>query len=452
LFSPRAGFAWTPDMLHGKTVLSGGFAMYVQPVGITQLDVTGKYSTNPIQQQYGFSQTTQVVQPSNFLSPAATLSNPFPTGIKQPVGSSLGLATFAGQTVQFIDPQVKDPYSLRWNFGIQHSFSTNTLLEVSYVGNHGIHLPVYVTQLNGIPVQYLSTSPVRDQNAINTLTASVSNPFSGLATSQNTSSASVAQLLARFPQFPVGTGSGSTGVIEYNNTIGSSYYQALNVRVQKRFSGGLTVVGNYIYSKLIERLTWLNDTDAQLEKRISPFDHPNRIVIAAVYELPFGRGKRFNVQSRFLDALVGGWGINSIYTYQTGAPIPWVNGSTNTPGDYVYFGAPIVLNNRETNTAAFNTSAFDVKSADQFQYHIRTFSTTFPNLRQDGINEWSPSVSKRFSITEKMNLQLRAEAYNVLNHPVFSPPNTTVTNAGFGTITAQANRPRTIQLGARFVF
>jgi hypothetical protein len=452
LFSPRAGFAWTPDMLHGKTVLSGGFAMYVQPVGITQLDVTGKYSTNPIQQQYGFSQTTQVVQPSNFLSPAATLSNPFPTGIKQPVGSSLGLATFAGQTVQFIDPQVKDPYSLRWNFGIQHSFSTNTLLEVSYVGNHGIHLPVYVTQLNGIPVQYLSTSPVRDQNAINTLTASVSNPFSGLATSQNTSSASVAQLLARFPQFPVGTGSGSTGVIEYNNTIGSSYYQALNVRVQKRFSGGLTVVGNYIYSKLIERLTWLNDTDSQLEKRISPFDHPNRIVIAAVYELPFGRGKHFNVQSRFLDALVGGWGINSIYTYQTGAPIPWVNGSTNSPGDYVYFGAPIVLNNRETNTAAFNTSAFDVKSADQFQYHIRTFSTTFPNLRQDGINEWSPSVSKRFSITEKMNLQLRAEAYNVLNHPVFSPPNTTGTNAGFGTITAQANRPRTIQLGARFVF
>jgi hypothetical protein len=149
---------------------------------------------------------------------------------------------------------------------------------------------------------------------------------------------------------------------------------------------------------------------------------------------------------------LGGWGLNSIYTYQTGGPITWNNGSTTSPGDYVYFGAPIVLNNRETNTPAFNTSAFDTKSADQFQYHIRTFSTTFPNLRADGINEWSPSLSKRFSITEKMNLQLRFEAYNVLNHPVFSPPNTTVTNAGFGTITTQANRPRTIQLGARFVF
>src|SRR5437763_2827865 len=105
--------------------------MYVQRVGITQLDITGQYSTNPIQQQYGFSQTTQIVQPSNFLSPSATLSNPFPAGIKQPVGSSLGLATFAGQTVQFIEPQVKDPYSMRWNFSVQHSFSTNTLLEVS---------------------------------------------------------------------------------------------------------------------------------------------------------------------------------------------------------------------------------------------------------------------------------------------------------------------------------
>ena len=94
-------------------------------------------------------------------------------------------------------------------------------------------------------------------------------------------------------------------------------------------------------------------------------------------------------------AVVGGWGLNSIYTLQTGAPIAWVNGSTNTPGDYVYFGDKITVNPRETNVPAFNLSAFDTKSADQPQYHVRTFSTTFPNLRADGINEWSPSISRR---------------------------------------------------------
>jgi len=403
-------------------------------------------------QQYGFSQTTQVVQPSNFLSPAATLSNPFPNGIQKPVGSALGLATFAGQTVQFIDPHAQDPYSLRWNLDVQHSVTPNTVVEIAYVGSHGVHLPMYVTQLNGIPRQYLSTLPVRDQAAITTLTASVANPFAGLATAQNTSSATTSQLLARFPEFPVGTGSGSAGVIEWDNTMGQSYYQSFNARIQRRFSGGLTLVGNYVFSKSIERITWLNDTDAAPEKRISPFDHPHRVVIAAVYEIPIGKGKRVNVQSRWLDMLVGGFGINSIYTYQTGQPIPWVNGSTNTPGDYVYLGGPIVLNNREANATAFNTSAFDTKSADQYQYHIRTFSTMFPNLRQDGINEWSPSVTKRIAFTEKTSLQLRCEAYNVLNHAAFAAPNTIAANSAFGTITTQANRPRTLQLGARFVF
>jgi hypothetical protein len=453
LFSPRVGLSWSPEMLHGKTSVRAGFAMFVQPVGLTMLDITGKYSTSAILQQYGFSQTTQYTPSNdNFLTPATTLSNPFPTGIKQPVGSSLGTGTFAGQTIQFMAPDAKDPYALRWNLGIEHSFTPNTLLEVSYIGNHGLHLPIYVTQLNGIPSSYLSTSPVRDQNVINTLTATAANPFAGLATSQNGSSASVAQLLAKYPQFQVGTGSGSTGVIELNNPAGSSYFQSLNVRFQKRFSDGLTLVGNYIHSRLIERITYLNDVDTRPEKRISPFDHPNRFVLATVYELPFGRGKRFGVDSKIMDAIVGGWGLNSIYTFQSGAPITWVNGSTNTPGDYVYFGDKITVNPRETNVPAFNLSAFDVKSADQLQYHIRTFSTTFPDLRADGINEWSPSVSKRLAFGERVNLQLRVEAYNVLNHPTFTAPNTTATNAGFGTITTQANRPRALQIGARVVF
>ena len=93
--------------------------------------INGAYSTNPILDQEGFSQSTPLTPTNdNYLTPAATLSNPFPSGIKQPAGSSPGLATFAGQTVSFLNPQMKDPYSLRWNFGFQQQLTPNTMLEV----------------------------------------------------------------------------------------------------------------------------------------------------------------------------------------------------------------------------------------------------------------------------------------------------------------------------------
>jgi hypothetical protein len=171
------------------------------------------------------------------------------------------------------------------------------------------------------------------------------------------------------------------------------------------------------------------------------------------YELPIGKGKALNVTPGWANAIVGGWELNNVYTYQVGAPIIWNNGSTSSPGDYVYFGtAPLALNSRQVNGTAFNTTIFDRATADSFQYHIRTFSTTFSNLRADGINQYDPSISKRFMMTEKASLQIRVEAFNALNHPVFAAPSTTATNAAFGQITATANRFRTIQLGARIVF
>jgi len=85
-----------------------------------------------------------------------------------------------GQTVSFLNPEMKNPYSLRWTFGVQHSFTSNLLLEVSYIGNHAVHLPVSVTQLNVIPRQFLSTSPTPDATLAGTLTGTVANPFAGL--------------------------------------------------------------------------------------------------------------------------------------------------------------------------------------------------------------------------------------------------------------------------------
>jgi hypothetical protein len=470
LFSPRVGLAWSPAKLHG-TVIRAGFGMYVQPVTIASLSTTGAYSTNPILTQEGFSQTTQMVPTNNnFLTPAATLGNPFPNGFVQPAGSQAGLATFNGQTINFLNPEMKNPYSLRWNFDIQHTIGANTLIEVAYIGNHAVHTPITVTQLNGLPRQYLSTLPVRD-NAVNTaLSATVANPFSGLLPNGgnlNNSTIALSQLLAPYPQFPLGYGSGSwsgsTGVIEQDLDAGSSYFHSINVRLERRLSKGLSAIVNYGYSKLIEQDTWLNDTDPVPEKRVSPFDHPQRVVVALTYDLPVGRGRALNIHSRWLDTIASGWRMTSVYTYQMGAPLVWTNGSTTSPGDYVYFGGPGALasgyDNRYTHTnvngsalPAFNSGLFVTNSTQAFVDHIRTFSTTFSNLRQDGLNEWDPSLLKNINFTEKIYLQLRFEFFNVLNHPTFAAPNLQATNAQFGVISSQANRPRTIQLGGRFVW
>lgn len=453
LFSPRASLAWSPEAMHGKTVVRAGFGMFESPVAVSYVGPDGKYSTSPRTPlgQEGFSQATPFTATNdNYKTAAATLSNPFPTGFLTPLGSAGGLATYAGQTVQFLNPEMKNGYSLRWNFDVQQTLTPNTMLEVAYIGNHAVHLPVNVTQLNGIPRQYLSTYAARD-GATTYLTNTVANPFSGLATSQNSATIATAQLLARFPQFPVGDSaggwSGSGGVLEFNNDIGSSYFQSLNVRLQKRNSHGLTLTGNFIYSKMMERLSWLNDSDATLEHRVSPNDRPLRFVAAAVYELPF------HPHAHLMNTVLGGWKVTSVYSYQVGAPINWVNGSSTSPGDYVYFGGPLGLDHRNVNTVAFNKSVFDTSAADAFQYHIRTFSTTFGNLRADGINQLDSSILKRFVFGEgRRYFELRGEMFNVPNHPVFAAPNTTATNAAFGTISATVNRFRTVQLSGRIVF
>ena len=455
LVSPRLGVAWTPGRFHGRTALRAGAGMFVAPTTIAYLSQNGNYSSNPLINQEGFSQqTTMTVTSNNYLNPGpATLSDPFPGGaILQPAGSSQGLKTFLGQTVSFLNPEAKSPYSVRYNLSLQHSLTPSTLLEVAYIGNHSVHLPVNLTQLNGIPRQYLSTLPVRDNMLIAVLSGTTPNPFNGLITAGTPAGAttSVAQVLSRYPEFPLGYSNGgftgSGGVLEQNLNVGSSYFHSANVRLQRRLSKGLTITGNYIFSKLMERDSWLNDTDAQPEKRISPFDHTHRGVIAVSYELPFQHG------SRMAKLALAGWHVNAIYTKQTGQPLTWIGTSSTTIGDVVYFGGSIHYNPRETNTAAFSTAAFDTKTANQFSYHIRTYSTTYSSIRGDGTNELNASLLKKIEVGEKKYFQLRFECFNVMNRPTFAFPNVAPTNSAFGLVTAQSNRSRSVQLGGRFVF
>jgi hypothetical protein len=475
LVSPRVGVAWSPERFHGKTVVRAGFGMFAAPSTIAYLAQNGNYSSNPQINQEGFSQeTTMTVTTNNYLKPGpATLSDPFPGGsLLLPAGNSQGLKTFLGQELTFLDPQMKDPYSLRWNFGIQHTLGSNTLLEVLYIGNHAVHTPMQFTQLNGIPRQFLSTSNVRDSALISALGASVTNPFVGLVTTGTPAGAttSVAQILAKYPEFPLGytnggfTGSG--GILEENNPAGSSYYESLNVHVLKRLSNGLSLTGNYIWSKLMEEDDWLNDTDLRPEKRIGVFDHTHRGVLAFTYDLPVGHGRALDMHSKWLNVALGGWLFNGIYTIQSGQPVTWMGTSSTTIGDVPYYGAPLDYNPRQVNGPSFNVAAFTPPActgmsgsalsacitANQFSYHIRTFSTTFSNIRGDITNQVNASILKRFNIRERTYLQMRFEVFNLLNHPSFSFPNVAPTNSAFGLITAQSNQPRSVQIGARLVF
>lgn len=438
IFSPRFGFAWTPAKLGTKTVLRGGIGVLVDPIQMPQPN------------QAGYSQSTQMIVTNNsFLTPAATLSDPFPNGFVLPAGSSKGTGTFLGQAISFYNPNIRNPYALRWEFSVQRQLPGQMVLEVAYIGNHGMRQLIN-RQLDGIPRQYLSTSLVRDNAVIAQLTGTTANPFKGLlpnSTSMNGSSVQLQQLLAPFPQYPVPTPPQSTsnGIVETAANDGSSYYESLNIRLQKRFTDGLTLINNFIWNRLIDRLGYLNDSDPVPEKRISGDSRPFRNVLAATYKLPIGRGRKLNLPSRWLDALAGGWGLSGVYTLQSGPTLSW--------GNYIYFGGPLNLVANNPNGPTFDTTRFDSTSTHQLADNIRYFDTQFNNLRRDRTNQLDLSMDKNFRFGERRYLQVRIEAYNVPNHVTFGNPQTNPTSGtAFGTIGSQANTPRRIETGLRLVW
>lgn len=435
IFSPRFGVAWTPGGPNGKTVLRGGVGVFVFPLGTTGVN------------QPGFSQqSSMVVTNDGFVTPFATLDNPFPQGIQQPTGSAQGLSTFLGKDITFFNPNVANPYSIRWQGGVQRTLPGRMVLEVAYVGNHAVRLPAGSTasgssnrQLNFIPAQYLSTSPARDPAAISKLATVVPNPLANLipGTSLNGGAIGLSSLLKTYPQY--------TNVFVAGDGAASSYYHSLSVRLEKRFTDGLTLLANYSYSKLIEQIRFLNDFDLRPEKRVSGDDRPQRIVISASYQLPFGSGKKFKANNGVVNSVIGGWVLNTIYTNQIGAPL-------GTWGNVIFFGGDIQNNPRQINGPSFDVTKFNRVPAQQLGSNVRTFPTQFGNLRQDGANNIDLSILKNIKIAERLSLQLRFEAFNAFNHPEFGAANLSPTSSAFGKITGQNNLPRSVQIGARLVW
>jgi hypothetical protein len=458
MFSPRVGFAYKLPTLGKDTVIRGGFGIFVIPI----------FPFNNSIQQTGFSSTTQspiipYTPPASATAPG-TLSNPFPTGVAQPTGNSLGLATFAGQSIAFLDPVIRNGYSERWNLGFQHLFPGNWLVDAFYEGSTGRRLPIN-ENLNYVQQQYETTT------SNPSLSASVANPFFGKIPNggslNSSANVNLTTLLQTYPEFGA--------ITEYNVPVGSSIFHALDVHVDHRIGYGLSIIGNYQWSKLLEAVTFLNNPgDAALERRISQYDHPTHAVIAVSYQLPYGRDRRFGSNiPRWLDLPLGGWNVASSWFYQQGAPI--------TFGDLIPTGQPINynaraakefgINNSGTTYPSFNINAFNntISSTSTTipqqgeggnplynnaspANRIRTFPSQYANLRNDALNDWDASILKNFNFTKGSFLQFRLEAFNVNNRPVFSGPNVSPTSGAFGQILGTQNSNRVVQLGARIVF
>ena len=388
-----------------------------------------------------------------------------------PAGASLGASTFLGQSVSFLAPNQHDPYSERYNLGIQRSITNSTLVEFLYQGNHSLHLPIASQNLNAVSRQYLTTNPYRNEALALDLATSVPNPFAGQlpnSSSFNSSTVALGNLTYPYPQF------GTSAVNIQNQTIGQSYFNSAIAHLEQRMTHGLTLTANFSYSKLIEADSFLNDEDSTPTRRISPFDHTYHFTTGATYELPFGKGRMFQIGgSHLLDEILGGFVVNGIYQFQTGPPIEFSADIPLQPGASYQ---QIINQTRNTSpvgsgTPALNTSIFVTGSATscpssttcdgntfingQYTNHYRTMPQTFSNVRSDGFNNLDASLLKNFHFTEKSFLQLRFESFNTLNHAVFAAPTiSSATSSSFGYITAVTanSQPRQIQLGARIVF
>jgi Carboxypeptidase regulatory-like domain len=445
---PRIGVAYR---VSDKLVIRGGWGRYTAPFVIGAVNQTG------------FSQPTPIVPTlNNGLTFQATLANPWPTGVLTPPGSSLGIATFLGQGFDvFPVEDVSNTQAERWSFGFQYELPGNWLFELQYVGNRSYD-GVLDRALNSVPVKYLSTSPVRDQATIDYLGQQVANPFRNLipGTGFNGAQISRSQLLRPFPHF-----GGITGI----RNDASSIFHSGQARLEKRFERGYTLLVSYTWSKFLVKDSVRNETDAELERRPSDSDIPHRVVTSGIWELPFGRNRKWgNSWNGFVDSILGGWQVQGIWNWQNGRPLTIGNVYYN--GDVTQLIAEINGANADTGKTVFNTSGFYFSDAAvqtngkidpakqrsdpriNLASNVRTLPSRFSKFRGQGLNLWDLGITKNFSITETVRFQVRGEFINAFNTPVFNNPNLAPRESNFGRVTSQANLARNVQIGLKLIF
>jgi hypothetical protein len=290
---PRLGLAYK---LGEKTVVRAGYGLFYGFLGQRRRDVV----------QSGFSANTPlVVSLDNGLSFIETLSNPFQSGIHQPAGAAMGIETFVGQDITFFHPNPQSPRMQRWQVGIQRELPSGWVAKATYVGNRGSQLET-IRNLNATPLEYLSTSPVRDQATINRLSQNVPNPLFGLLpstaiTALRGQNITRERLLRPFPQF---------NAVNTTTNEGFSWYHALQASLERRFSGGYTLGGSYTFSRFTEAIEFLNAADSEPTKVVSSEDAPHRLTVSGIWELPFGEGRRLAAAAPpLVSKMISGWQV-----------------------------------------------------------------------------------------------------------------------------------------------
>ncbi len=455
-FAPRIGGAY---QLRDKLVLRGGYGIFFVP---------NYYGPGP---NTGFSQGTPWVTSLNSgLNPFTTLSgnanlpcsngattvacqSAFPNGEVLPTGNSQGGLTDLGFGLNPVTNPVRhSPYVQQWMTGVQYSLTNNDLIDVAYVGNHGVHVLSQYLEWNEMPAADLTMG--------NQLFAQVTNPFFGHITASGCGldqpTVAQGQLLRRFPEY--------CSVTEAQPAAGGSTYNALQATYTHRWHSGLDINVSYTYSKFMDDVEgnsgWAfpgsgssvrNSYNLAAEHSLDVSDTPQSLVVNYNYELPFGTnkviGKGWN---KAVNAVLGGWQWSGILTARSGLPLS-INPATNNTGGFGFNQRPDLVPGvgpvpqDQSIRHWINAAAFSQPAAFTFGDSPRFLS----NLRAPKYFMWDMGIHKWWELGEARRLQFRFEMFNALNHSNFFEPDTNLGDSNFGTITS-AYPARSVQFGLKF--
>ncbi|HEX8985759.1 MAG TPA: TonB-dependent receptor [Bryobacteraceae bacterium] len=407
-FGPRVGLAYRLPGLENTVLRVGGGIFY----GPTVSNTIGDAAT------LGFSTSASYVTSQAGLLSAAVLRDGIPAATRPPLTGGFG-AVAPGRkpntAVSYFDPRRPSPVSYQYSFEIQHELAHNLLLETGYMANISHHLTADDFSIDQVPRSLLGSGN--------------------------------AQARRPFPQF--------SNVTWINPAIGNSTYHAGFVKLEKRFSRGFSFLAHYTFSKFIDDVasgneygdpaSYMDAYNRALDKGLSGSDVPHRAVVSVLYEVrSFG-------SHRLADAVLGRWKAGVFGSLQSG-PVFTVTSladATNAfPAGAVrpdLLRNPVLDGAQRTLTRWFDTSAFAAPAAFRFGDSPRS------GLRGDSIRNVDFTLMKVFAITERIHTDVRAEAYNVLNHTNFNIPGHVFGAADFGVVSS-ARAPRTVQLGLRLSF